>query len=183
MIIYILLGLAVLAGLGLLGFYNGTIRLRNGVQEAFATMDVFLKKRYDLIPNLVETVKAYATHEQEVLVALTEARARAVGARSEEDRFGQEAGLQAALRNLFAVAENYPDLRANENFLAMQRDLGAMEGEIAQSRKYYNAMVRQFNTRIQVFPGNVLAGMFGFTARPMFEVDAPEERANVAVRF
>lgn len=180
---YAILGLVILAGAYVLAFYNGTIKLRNAIEEAFATMDVYLKKRYDMIPNLVETVKGYATHEQETLQALTEARTRSMQATTPEERFEQEGGLQSALKSLFAVAENYPDLKANQNFLALQSELSSMEGEIANSRKYYNAVVKQFNTRIQVFPGNVFAGMFGFFKQAMFEVGAEEERQNVAVRF
>lgn len=183
MTLYVILGIAALAGLYVLGFYNGSIKLRNGVEEAFATMDVYMKKRYDMIPNLVETVKGYAAHEKETLQALTDARSRTIQASTPEDRFVQEAGLQSALKSLFAVAENYPDLKANQNFLALQQELAGVEDEIASSRKYYNGVVKLFNTRIQVFPGNMLAGPFGFTKQPMFEVGSEEERANVAVRF
>ncbi len=181
--IYIVLGIAAAAGLYLLTFYNGAIKLRNGVEEAFSTMDVYMKKRYDLIPNLVETVKGYAAHERETLQALTEARSRTIQAGTPEERFKQEAGLQSALKSLFAVAENYPDLKANQNFLALQQELAGVESEIASSRKYYNAVVKLFNTKIQVFPGNMLAGTFGFTKKPMFELGSEEERANVSVRF
>lgn len=177
------LALVGLVGVYVLSFYNGVIKLRNGIEEAFATMDVYLKKRYDLIPNLIETVKGYAAHEAETLQALTDARTRTMQAETVEDRFEQEGGVQSALRTLFAVAENYPQLRANENFLSMQSELAAMEGDIANSRRYYNAVVKQFNTKIQMFPGNILAGFFGFMRQPMFEVDAEEERARVEVRF
>ena len=183
MVIYVILGIAAVAGLYVLTFYNGSIKLRNGVEEAFATMDVYMKKRYDLIPNLVETVKGYAAHERETLQALTEARSKTSQAATPEERFTQEAGLQSALKSLFAVAENYPDLKANQNFLALQQELAGVESEIASSRKYYNAVVKLFNTKIQVFPGNMLAGPFGFTKQPMFEVGSEEERANVSVRF
>lgn len=181
--LYIFLGVAALAALYVLGFYNGTIKLRNGVEEAFATMDVFMKKRFDLIPNLVETVKGYASHEKETFAAITEARTKTINATSTEERLQSEAGLQSALKSLFAVAESYPDLKANQNFLALQTELAGVEGEIASSRRYYNAVVKQFNIKIQVFPGNLLAGMFGFSKQPMFEVSGEEERANVSVKF
>lgn len=181
--IYIILGVVALAGIYVLTFYNGAIKLRNGVEEAFATMDVFMKKRYDLIPNLVETVKGYASHEKETFTAITEARAKTATAGSTEERLESEAGVQAALKSLFAVAESYPELKANQNFLALQTELGGVESEIASSRRYYNAVVKQFNIRIQVFPGNLLAGMFGFSKQPMFEVSGEEERASVSVQF
>jgi len=181
--LYIILGLAAMVGLYVLTFYNGAIKLRNAIEEAFATMDVFMKKRYDLIPNLVETVKGYATHERETFEAITAARANTANASSTEERLQSEAGLQAALKSLFAVAESYPDLKANQNFLSLQSDLAMVEDEIASSRRYYNGVVKQFNNKILVFPGNMLAGTFGFSKQPMFEVAGEEERKTVSVKF
>ncbi len=183
MIGYVILAIAALAGLFVLAFYNGAIKLRNGIEEAFATMDVFMKKRYDLIPNLVETVKGYAAHEKDTLNAITEARSRTASATTTEERLASESGLQSALKSLFAVAESYPDLKANQNFLALQADLTGVEDEIASSRRYYNGVVKEFNNKILVFPGNMLAGMFGFSKQPMYEVAGEEERKNVSVKF
>jgi len=180
---YAILGLVILTAIYVLAFYNGTIKLRNAVEEGFATMDVYLKKRYDMIPNLVETVKGYAAHEQETLQALTEARSRSMQATTPEDRIEREGGFQSALKSLFAVAENYPELKANQNFLSLQAELSSTEADIANARKYYNAVVKQFNTRIQLFPGSLLAPLFGFHKQAMFEVGAEAERENVAVRF
>ena len=163
--------------------YNGFIKGKNTVEEAFATMDVYLKKRYDLIPNLVETVKGYAKHESETLSRVIEARNMAAGATSVEDKVQGETMLTGTLKNLFAVAENYPDLKANSNFLDLQNQLKSLEEDIANARKYYNAVVKQFNNRCEMFPSNILAGMFHFERKPMFEVDAEEERQNVKVEF
>ena len=163
--------------------YNGFIKGKNTVEEAFATMDVYLKKRYDLIPNLVETVKGYAKHESETLSRVIEARNMAAGATSVEDKVQGETMLTGTLKSLFAVAENYPDLKANANFLDLQNQLKSLEEDIANARKYYNAVVKQFNNRCEMFPSNILAGMFHFERKPMFEVDAEEERQNVKVEF
>lgn len=163
--------------------YNGFIKGKNTVEEAFATMDVYLKKRYDLIPNLVETVKGYAKHESETLSRVIEARNMAAGATSVEDKVQGETMLTGTLKSLFAVAENYPDLKANSNFLDLQNQLKSLEEDIANARKYYNAVVKQFNNRCEMFPSNILAGMFHFERKPMFEVDAEEERQNVKVEF
>ena len=159
--------------------YNGFIRLKNNCDEAFATMDVYLKKRYDLIPNLVETVKGYAAHEKETLERVVAARNMAQGASTPEEKAAGESMLQGTLKSLFAVAESYPDLKANQNFMDLQGQLKAVEEDIANSRKYYNAVVKQFNTKCEVFPSNLIAGIFHFEKKPMFEVEAQEERQNV----
>lgn len=183
-IILIVILLIVLIGVvWLIAAYNGFIRMRNSVEEAFATMDVYMKKRYDLIPNLVETVKGYASHEKETLENVTKARNMAAGAETLEQRAAAENTLTGTLKSLFAVAENYPNLKANENFMDLQRQLQKVEEDIANSRKYYNAVVKEFNTMIQVFPNNLLAGMFRFEKKPMFEVESVEERKNVKVEF
>ena len=163
--------------------YNGFIRLKNNCDEAFATMDVYLKKRYDLIPNLVETVKGYAAHEKETLERVVAARNMAQGASTPEEKAAGESMLQGTLKSLFAVAESYPDLKANQNFMDLQGQLKAVEEDIVNSRKYYNAVVKQFNTKCEVFPSNLIAGIFHFEKKPMFEVEAQEERQNVKVSF
>ena len=163
--------------------YNGFIRLKNNCDEAFATMDVYLKKRYDLIPNLVETVKGYAAHEKETLERVVAARNMAQGASTPEEKAAGESMLQGTLKSLFAVAESYPDLKANQNFMDLQGQLKAVEEDIANSRKYYNAVVKQFNTKCEVFPSNLIAGIFHFEKKPMLEVAAQEARQNVKVSF
>lgn len=183
MIGIVLAVIAVLISLWAVGGYNGFIKGKNSVEEAFSTMDVYLKKRYDLIPNLVETVKGYAKHESETLTNVMEARNAAAGAASLEDKIQGENMLSGTLNHLFAVAENYPDLKANTNFLDLQNQLKSVEEDIANARKYYNAVVKQFNNRCEMFPSSILAGIFKFDRKPMFEVDAAEERQNVKVEF
>ena len=163
--------------------YNGFIRGRNNIDEAYSTMDVYLKKRFDLIPNLVETVKAYAAHEKETLQAVVAARTQVQTAGSDGERIQAENALTGTLRSLFAVAVAYPDLKANQNFLELQGQLKSIEDDIANSRKYYNGCVKAFNNRCQTFPSSVLAGMFHFEPRTMFEVSSEEERENVQVQF
>ena len=167
----------------LISGYNGFIKAKNNVEEAFATMDVYLKKRFDLIPNLVETVKGYAAHESGTLAKVTEARTAVMNSATTADKLANETVLSGTLRSLFAVAENYPDLKANQNFLELQGQLQQTEDEIANARKYYNAVVKIFNTKCETFPSNIIAGIFHFTKRPMFEVAAEEERQNVNVSF
>ncbi len=163
--------------------YNGFIKLKNKCEEAFATMDVYLKKRYDLIPNLVETVKGYAAHEKETLEKVIAARNAAQGASTIEDKIAGENALQGTLKSLFAVAEGYPELKANTNFLDLQEQLKKIEDDIANARKYYNAVIKEFNTKCEVFPSNIIAGLFHFERKPMFEVGSAEERENVQVKF
>lgn len=163
--------------------YNGFVRLKNSIEEAFSTMDVYLKKRYDLIPNLVETVKGYAKHEKETLERVMAARNAAASATTMEGRIEGENMLQGTLKSLFAVAEAYPDLKANTNFLELQGDLRRIEDEIANSRKYYNAIVKTYNTKREVFPSSIIAGIFRFEKKPLFEVAAAAERENVRVQF
>lgn len=163
--------------------YNGFIRLRNTIEEAFSTMDVYLKKRYDLIPNLVETVKGYASHEKETLERVVAARNMAASATTLEDKVEKENILQGTLKSLFAIAEAYPDLKANTNFLALQSELARIEDEIANSRKYYNAVVKQNNIKRETLPSAIIASMFGFDKKPMFEVGGEQEREAVKVQF
>lgn len=179
----IIIAMIAIGAIWVIGAYNGFIRLRNMVEEAFATMDVYLKKRYDLIPNLVETVKGYAAHEKTTLENVVQARNMAAGAKTIEDKIQGENMLQGTLRSLFAVAEAYPDLKANQNFLDLQSQLQRIEDEIANSRKYYNAIVKEFNTKTESFPSNIIAGIFNFTRKTMFEVNDETEREAVKVQF
>lgn len=182
-VLIIIIVLIALVAIWFIAAYNGFVRLRNSVEEAFATMDVYMKKRYDLIPNLVETVKGYASHERETLENVTKARNMAAGAQTIEEKASAETMLTNTLKSLFAVAENYPNLKANENFMDLQKQLQKVEEDIANSRKYYNAVVKEFNTKIEVFPSNIVAGMFHFTRKTMFEVESEEERKSVKVEF
>ncbi len=175
--------IVVVLAIVVISMYNGFIKLKNNCEEAFATMDVYLKKRYDLIPNLVETVKGYASHEKETLARVIEARNMAQGAATIEEKLAGENQLQGTLKTLFAVAESYPDLKANTNFLDLQNQLKSIEEDIANSRKYYNAVVKQFNIKCETFPSLIIAKLFNFDKKPMFEVEAEEERKNVKVSF
>ena len=164
--------------------FNGLIRSRNRVDEAWSDISVQLKRRYDLIPNLVETVKGYAKHESGVFEQVTQARAAAMGAGSLDDKLKQENVLSGALKNLFAVAEAYPELKANQNFLQLQNDLTDTEDKIQAARRFYNGTVRDYNTAIQTFPGNIFASMFGFTKREFFGIDEKGPEAQpVQVKF
>ncbi len=169
----------VLVGIGM---YNGLVKLRNQVEGAWAQIDVQLKRRYDLIPNLVETVKGYAAHERETLEAVISARNAAVSAHGVGEQATADNMLTGTLKSLFALAEAYPDLKANQNFLALQEELTGTEGRIAYARQYYNDVVQRFNTKIQTFPPSLFAKAFGFTAREYFEAE-PESRDNVKVQF
>ncbi|MBQ7467109.1 MAG: LemA family protein [Clostridia bacterium] len=166
-----------------IGSYNGLVRLRNNVEESFSAMDVYMKKRYDLIPNIVETVKGYAKHEKETLNAVIAARNSAIAAPDPKAKAKAENEISGALRQLFALAENYPDLKANTSFLDLQAQLQSIETEIANSRRYYNANVKEYNTKIEVFPSNIVAGWFNFKKRDLFEIENKKERENVKVEF
>ena len=183
MLIWIIIGIVIVLALIFIGMYNSFIKLRVSCEEAFSTMDVYLKKRFDLIPNLVETVKGYASHEKETLEKVIAARNNLQNASTVEEKMAGENALQGTLKTLFAVAEAYPDLKANTNFLDLQNQLQSVENDIANSRKYYNAVVKQFNTKCEMFPSNIIASMFHFERKPMFEVDSAEERKNVEVKF
>ncbi len=173
----------VLLGLFLVGAYNGMVRARNKVDEAWSGIDVQLKRRHDLIPNLVETVKGYAAHERETFQAVTDARARAMGASGPAQAGVAEGMLSQALGRLFAVAEAYPQLRATENFQQLQAELTNTEDQIAAARRIYNGNVQSYNTRIQVFPNSIIAGMGGFTPREYFEIEDAADREPVKVDF
>jgi LemA protein len=182
-ILIIVLAIAAIIVLWVVGAYNAFVKLRNMVEEGFATMDVYLKKRYDLIPNLVETVKGYAAHESSTFEKVVQARNAAQGASTMEDRIQGENMLTGALKSLFALAEAYPDLKANTNFLDLQTQLQRVEEDIANSRKYYNAVVKEYNTKTEVFPANIIAGIFKFVRKPMFEVSDESQREAVSVKF
>lgn len=163
--------------------YNRLVRLRNIVEETWAQIDVQLRRRHDLIPNLVSTVQGYASHEREVFEAVTEARSRAVQAGGVQEQADAEFGLTRALRSLFAVAENYPQLQASSTFLELQQELANTEDQISTVRQVYNAAVRTYDTAREVFPTNLVAGMFGFEERAYFEVEDPDARDPVRVEF
>jgi LemA protein len=178
----IVLVVVVIVALFVVSLYNRFVQLRNRIDNAWAQVDVQLKRRYDLIPNLVETVKGYASHERETFERVTNARAAASAARTVEEQGQAENVLTGALRQLFAVAEAYPELHANENFQQLQGDITDTEGRIATARQIYNDTVLQYNNSIQVFPGVLLAGPFGFSARAFFEAEE-QSRAAVQVDF
>ncbi len=166
-----------------IGAYNGLVNLRNLVEEGYSTMDVYLTKRFDLIPNLVETVKGYAKHESGTLESVISARNKVASAGSVDEKLAAQGELTNTLSHLFALSENYPDLKANANFIDLQNQLQSIEGEIANSRKYYNGTVRTYNTKTEVFPSNIIAGLFKFTRKPLYEVDDAAKRENVKVQF
>lgn len=178
---YLLLALGVILVL-IVAVYNGLIKLKNKCNEAWADIDTQLKRRYDLIPNLIETVKGYASHEAGTLEKVVQARASAMQAQSVQEKENAENMLSSALKTIFALAENYPDLKANQNFLDLQKTLTEIEEHIQMSRRYYNATVRDFNTKIEVFPNNLIAGPLGFKAREFFQA-TDEEKQNVKVAF
>ncbi len=163
--------------------YNGLVRLRNEVRNAWSQISVQLKRRHDLIPNLVETVKGYAAHEKGTLDAVVQARTRAVGASGVADQARAEGELSQALGRLMLLVENYPNLKANQNFLALQEELTSTENKISFARQFYNDSVMTYNTRIQSFPPNVIAGAFGFTTAEFFELEDPSERQAPPVKF
>lgn len=180
--------LIILAAIALFFFYgisiyNRLVKLRTMVQEAWSSIDVMLKKRYDLIPNLVETVKGYATHERETFDSVTRARAAAMSANTVQEKEAAEKNMSQAMMNLNAVAEQYPDLKANTNFLQLQGELSALEGDIEKSRRYYNGTVRENNILVDTFPSNIIANMFRFTKSAFFELENIAERAVPNVKF
>lgn len=174
--------LIVILVAAIIGMYNTLVRLRNTVEEAWSTIDVQLKKRYDLIPNLVETVKGYAKHEGETLEKVIAARNLAMTS-SGDAKIAAENALTGTLKSLFALQERYPDLKANTNFMDLQNQLKVIENDIAAARRYYNGTVKTFNTKIEVFPSNLIANMMKLTKRPYFELDSEEERKAVSVKF
>lgn len=184
---YIILGIVVAFVLFLVFKYNSFVTLRNRVEESWADIDVQLKRRYDLIPNLVNIVKGYAAHESSVFEKVTEARANSISAEQKGDKAGiaeSENMLTGTLKSLFAVAESYPDLKANTNFLELQRELSDTENKIQAARRFYNGNVRDVNTAIQAFPGNLIASMFKFKAMEFYQLEEGSEAKNaVEVKF
>ena len=176
-LIIILVVVAVLV-LGVIGIYNNLVKLRNNRENAFANIDVQLKQRHDLIPQLVATVKGYAEHEKELLTRVTEARAAAMSATGINDKIQAENALSSALAGLKVSLEAYPDLKANQNFLQLQTEIADIENKIAATRRYFNTTTRELNNAVQTFPSNILAGMFGFKKEPMFEIPQ-EDRATI----
>ena len=163
--------------------HNAFVALNAQTEESFSTIDVYLKKRYDLIPNIVETVKGYAKHESETFIKVTEARSKAVSANTPEEKAAADAQMTQAIRNFNMVMEAYPELKANTSFLDLQQQLKSIEGELSQSRKYYNATVKVFNVKLGSFPSSIVGKRMKLTKKPFFEVAVPEERENVKVQF
>ena len=179
----LVVAVGIVAAIWVVGLYNGFVTGRNRVKNAWSQIDVQLKRRYDLIPNLVETAKGYLKHESETLEKVTRARQIAIDASTVKDQIAAENVLTSTLRSLMAVSENYPDLKANTNMLAIQEELSSTENRIGFARQHYNDQVMEYNTGLQKFPGNVIAGMFQFQQEPFFEVTDAEERKAPAVKF
>ncbi|MFA6272646.1 MAG: LemA family protein [Patescibacteria group bacterium] len=180
---YVVLGVLALAILWLVGVYNGLITAKNRVDESWSDIDVQLKRRYDLIPNLVETVKAYAKHESGVFEKVSEARSVAMGAKTPAEHAQAENALTGTLKTLFAVAEAYPELKASENFAKLQDELSDTENKVQAARRFYNGNVRDFNIKIELFPNSVVAGMFKFGKREFFGIENDAEREVPQVKF
>lgn len=185
-VLWVILALVAVTAITLISLYNGLIRLKNRVDEALSDIDVQLKRRFDLIPNLVETVKGYAGHEKETLEKVIQARNDAMNAHQKgnmaEDAQAENV-LSSTLKSIFALSENYPDLKANQNFLELQRELADTEDKIQASRRFYNGNVRDFNTKLQVFPTNILGKWLGFNSRAFFEITEAKEKEAVNVKF
>lgn len=177
---YIIIGIIVLLLIYVFATYNSFIKLKNFVQEAFSTMDIYLKKRWDLIPNLVEVVKGYAKHEKETFNQITSLRTNSYDNMSMDKKINVNEQLTQDISRIMAISENYPELKANENFLELSRELTSVENEIANSRKYYNGTVRNLNNKVQMFPSNIIASIFGFKQVKMFEANA-KEKNNIKV--
>jgi len=179
----IILGILAVTAIFFIATYNGFISLINRSKEAWSDIDIQLKRRYDLIPNLVETVKGYATHERELLEKVAEARSRAMQAQGLKEKGEAENVLSGTLKSLFAVSENYPDLKASTNFLELQRELTDTEDKIQAARRFYNGNVRDLNIKVESFPSNVIASMFNFKKMDLFEIENKEEKEPVQVKF
>ena len=177
MTLFIILGVIVLLALWAISIYNGLVRLRNNRENAFANIDVQLKQRYDLVPQLVSTVKGYASHEKELLEKVTAARSAAMSATNINDKMAADQQLTNALAGLKVSVEAYPDLKANQNFLQLQSELSDIENKLAATRRFFNSTTRELNNSVQTFPNNLLAGIFGFQKEPMYEISASERAA------
>ncbi|MFH1583232.1 MAG: LemA family protein [Candidatus Falkowbacteria bacterium] len=182
-LLWIVLAVIAVVVAALIAMYNGLIRFKVRVDEAWSDIDVQLKRRYDLIPNLVETVKGYAAHEQGTLQKVVEARAAAMQAGNTAEKAKTENMLSDTLKSIFALAENYPDLKANQNFLELQKELSDTENKIQAARRFYNGNVRDFNTKLQVFPTNIIGNMLGFKDREFFGIEDEKEKEAVQVKF
>jgi len=183
LVLLILGGIVLVAGLWFVMTYNGLVRLRNQVKNAWSQIDVQLKRRYDLIPNIVETVKGYAAHEKETFERVIQARQRGIDASTVKQQQEAENMITGALRQLFALSEAYPNLKANENFLALQEELASTENKIGFARQYYNDTVKDFNTRQEMFPANLVASMLGFQPAEFFEIEEASQREAPKVKF
>jgi len=179
----IILGIVILLALWIIFAFNDLVKLKNRAKEAWADIDVQLKRRYDLIPNLVKTVKGYASHEREVFEKVTEARSRAMGAKTIKEKGEAENFLSSTLKSLFAVVENYPELKASQNFLELQRELRDTEDKIQAARRFYNSNVRDLNIKVESFPSNIIASSFGFGKMELFELETVAEREAPKVEF
>ncbi len=180
--IYIIIAIIVLIVIYALALYNSFVKLNNKVKEAFSTMDVYLKKRWDLIPNIVEIVKGYAKHEKDTLKEVVELRNSTYDKMSDEEKIKTNEQLSSGINKIMALAEAYPDLKANENFKDLSKQLTKVEDDITNSRKYYNGVVRIYNNKVEMFPSNIFAGLFGYRSKAMFEASA-NERENVKVEL
>ena len=178
----IVLVVAVVIGLWFLGTYNNFIRLKNSINEAFSTMDVYLKKRWDLVPNLIETVKGYIEHEKGVFESVVELRNKAYTSLPDDEKITVNTQLTAGIAKLLAVAEAHPDLKSSQNFLDLSGQLSQIESDIANSRKYYNAVVKEYNNAVQMVPSNIVASIFNYKTAKMYEIDEAQ-RENVQVKF
>jgi len=182
-ILYIILFVVLILALWLIGVFNALVKIKNRVKEAWADIDVQLKRRYNLIPNLMETVKGYASHEKEVFEKVTQARAQAMSAQNVEEKAKAENMLSNTLKSLFAVSENYPDLKASQNFLELQRELRDTEDKIQAARRFYNTNVRDLNIKRESFPSSIVARMFNFKKMDLFELQEAEQREVPKVNF
>jgi LemA protein len=181
--IWILIGILVLVLIGSIAIYNSLVSLRQQTGNAWGQIDVQLKRRYDLIPNLVETVKGYMAHEKDTLERVIQARNQALAATGPAEKAQAETAVRGALANVFALTEAYPDLKANTNMLTLQEELRSTENKISFARQYYNDIVTAYNTKLEVFPSNIFAGMGGFKPKELFEIEDPVQRENVQVKF
>jgi len=180
--IYIIVAIVAIIILYSISLYNSFVKLNNKVKEAFSTMDVYLKKRWDLIPNIVETVKGYVKHEKDTLKEIVDLRNSAYGNMSDDEKIKANEQLSSGINKIMALAEAYPDLKANENFKDLSNQLAKVEEDIANSRKYYNGVVNIFNNKVEMFPSNIFASLFGYKSKAMFEANE-SERENVKVSF
>lgn len=182
-IVVILIVLAIAVAIYAISSYNGLVSLRRETENAFGQIDVQLKRRYDLIPNLVETVKGYMKHEQETLTRVIEARNRAISATGVTDKAAAEVEVARSLNGIFALSESYPELRSSDNMLSLQEELKSTENKVAFARQYYNDVVTQYNARTEMFPSSIFANMGGFKTKELFEIEAPEQREAVKISF